>query len=150
MGYWNDPEQTAERFRPVPGASLQELAVWSGDRVRRDASGYLYFVARQDEMIKTSGYRVSPTEVEQVVSGSGITHAVAVGVPHSMLGQVIVLVAQASDATLDEQTLLERCQRELPAYMVPAKVYLVDTLPHTPNGKIDRAALAARYRGLFQ
>ncbi len=73
LGYWNDPERTAERFKPVPATSrgrglcLTEIAVWSGDTVRMDEDGYLYFVGRRDEMIKSSGYRISPTEVEEVV-----------------------------------------------------------------------------------
>jgi acyl-CoA ligase (AMP-forming) (exosortase A-associated) len=75
LGYWNDPVKTAERFKPLPGQRselpIAEMAVWSGDTVRRDGEGYLYFVGRRDEMIKTSGYRVSPTEVEEVVYASG-------------------------------------------------------------------------------
>ena len=71
MGYWNDPEKTAERFRPLPGREaglvLPEIAVFSGDTVRMDAEGFLYFIGRRDEMIKTSGYRVSPTEIEEVL-----------------------------------------------------------------------------------
>ena len=90
LGYWNDPERTAERFRPAPGQDpalpLTELAVWSGDTVRRDEDGFLYFVGRKDEMIKTSGYRVSPTEVEEVVYASGtVSEAVAIGVPHETI-----------------------------------------------------------------
>src|SRR5699024_7851110 len=71
MGYWNDPEKTAKHFRPTPGQPpelpLPEIAVWSGDTVRMDEEGFLYFVGRRDEMIKTSGYRVSPTETEEVI-----------------------------------------------------------------------------------
>ena len=98
LGYWNDPERTAERFRPAPGQDpalpLTELAVWSGDTVRRDEDGFLYFVGRKDEMIKTSGYRVSPTEVEEVIYASGtVSEAVAIGVPHETQGQAIVIVA---------------------------------------------------------
>jgi len=154
LGYWNDPAKTAERFKPAPGqpAGLPhpELAVWSGDQVRRDADGYLYFVSRKDEMIKTSGYRVSPTEVEEVAFGAGnIAQAVALGVPHPMLGQAIVLVAQTDAAGLTEQDLLAHCKRELPAYMVPAAVFLRDDLPRNANGKIDRAALSREFRELF-
>ncbi len=86
LGYWNDPAKTAERFKPLPGQRAElpiaEMAVWSGDTVRRDAEGYLYFVGRRDEMIKTSGYRVSPTEVEEIAYASGLVgDAVAVGRP---------------------------------------------------------------------
>lgn len=155
LGYWNDPAKTAERFKPVPGQPAElphpELAVWSGDQVRRDAEGYLYFESRKDEMIKTSGYRVSPTEVEEIAFGAGkIAQAVALGVPHPMLGQAIVLVAQCDDAALTDQDLLAHCKRELPAYMVPTAVYLCGELPRNANGKIDRAALSREYRALFE
>ena len=100
LGYWNDPERTAERFRPVPqtagGSPQLELAVWSGDIVRRDEEGFLYFIGRRDEMIKTSGYRVSPTEIEEEAYATGlVSDAVAVGVPHARLGHGIVLIATA-------------------------------------------------------
>jgi acyl-CoA synthetase (AMP-forming)/AMP-acid ligase II len=76
LGYWNDPAKTAERFRPAPGQPaglpLTEMAVWSGDTVRMDQEGYLYFIGRSDDMIKTSGYRVSPTEVEEAVYATGL------------------------------------------------------------------------------
>src|SRR5512138_230283 len=97
LGYWNDPEKTAERFRPLPSQRselpITELAVWSGDTVRQDAEGFLYFVGRRDEMIKTSGYRVSPTEVEEVLYASGLVgDAVSFGAPHPALGEAIVAV----------------------------------------------------------
>ena len=85
LGYWNDPERTAERFRPAPGhdasvAATPEIAVWSGDTVVADEEGFLYFVGRADEMIKTSGYRVSPTEVEEAAYATGLVRdAVALG-----------------------------------------------------------------------
>ena len=88
MGYWNDPEKTAERYKPLPGARaaglvLPEIAVFSGDTVRTDEDGFLYFIGRRDEMIKTSGYRVSPTEVEEVLYGTQLVgEAAAFGVPH--------------------------------------------------------------------
>ena len=108
LGYWNDPERTAERFRPAPtvaqGRPQPELAVWSGDIVRRDAEGFLYFIGRRDEMIKTSGYRVSPTEVEEEAYATGcVCDAVAVGVPHARLGHGIVLVASPPQGTAADQ-----------------------------------------------
>lgn len=158
LGYWNDPEKTAERFRPAPGQDpalpLAEIAVWSGDQVVRDEEGYLYFVSRKDDMIKTSGYRVSPTEVEEVAYLSGlIGGAAALGLPHAQLGQAIALVvtpaAQANNETL-ERELLAVCQRELPNFMVPARVIVRAALPHNQNGKIDRRALNAEYEHLFE
>ncbi|PWF47657.1 acyl-CoA ligase (AMP-forming), exosortase A system-associated [Massilia glaciei] len=147
LGYWNDPARTAERFRPLPaapGLALPELAVWSGDTVRADAEGYLYFIGRTDEMIKTSGYRVSPTEVEEVVYASGlVAEAAALGVPHPVLGQVIALFATPrAGAEVDVAALLTACRAALPGYMVPAMVELSPgPLPRNPNGKIDRRLL---------
>lgn len=155
MGYWNDPARTRERFRPAPGQSaglvLPEIAVWSGDQMQMDEDGYLYFVSRKDEMIKTSGYRVSPTEVEEVVFASGlVAEAVALGVPHPELGQAIVLLVHAGHGkTLEAARLLDYCREQLPTYMVPAHVAVREDLPKNPNGKIDRAALTAEYRDYF-
>lgn len=155
MGYWNDPERTAERFRPAPGRPkaicLPEVAVWSGDIVRRDAEGFLYFVGRRDEMIKTSGYRVSPTEIEEVIYSIGqIGAAAALGVPHPRLGQAIVLVATPPDGgRLDRERLLEECRRRLPQYMVPLLIAERGNLPRNPNGKIDRKLLAAEFDDTF-
>jgi len=156
LGYWNDPEKTAERFKPVPGQRkelvLTELAVWSGDTVRRDEDGFLYFVSRRDEMIKTSGYRVSPTEVEEVIYGTGLVReAAAFGVEHPVLGQAIVLVVLPVDGTpTDSDVLLEACKAHLPAYMLPHRVDWVEqSLPRNANGKIDRKALASERAASF-
>jgi acyl-CoA ligase (AMP-forming) (exosortase A-associated) len=155
LGYWNDPERTAERFRPVPpiapGRPLPELAVWSGDIVRRDAEGFLYFIGRRDEMIKTSGYRVSPTEIEEEAYATGlVTDVVAIGVPHPRLGQGIVLVASAAHSVPQNlESLLHTLRRRLPRYMVPLKVLWLETLPRNPNGKFDRAALRQELAQLF-
>ena len=152
QGYWNRPDDTALRFRPLPaalvpgreGVPLPEVAVFSGDTVRRDAEGYLYFVGRRDEMIKTSGYRVSPTEVEEAIHASGLVHEVlAVGIEHEVLGQVIHVGAvpaepARSDAELTA-ALQQHCRAQLPAYMVPAAVHWQRSpLPRNPNGKLDR------------
>jgi acyl-CoA ligase (AMP-forming) (exosortase A-associated) len=143
MGYWNDPKRTAERFRPLPGADgalATELAVWSGDSVTRDEQGFLYFVGRTDEMIKTSGYRVSPTEVEEVVYATGLVrNAVALGVPDSQLGQRIVLLV--SPDGVDVAALKARLKKELPLYMQPKDVVVRAELPRSPNGKFDRNLL---------
>lgn len=151
LGYWNDPARTAQRFRPAPGQDpalpLPELAVWSGDTVRRDGDGFLYFIGRVDEMIKVSGYRISPTEVESVLHASGLVSEVAVfGIDDATLGQaivaVVVPVAVADPQTVDRAALLAECKRRLPAYMVPAHIVLrPDALPRNPNGKIDRNLL---------
>jgi acyl-CoA ligase (AMP-forming) (exosortase A-associated) len=155
LGYWNDPDKTAERFRPAPGQPaglpLSELAVWSGDTVRMDEDGFIYFIARKDDMIKTSGYRVSPTEVEEVVYGSGlVAEAAAVGVPHPLLGQAIVAVVKPLAETFEGSALLEHCQRQLPNFMVPLQVVGRDSLPRNPNGKLDRKRLVSELQDLFQ
>jgi acyl-CoA ligase (AMP-forming) (exosortase A-associated) len=155
LGYWNDPAKTAERFRPAPGRHgalpLVEMAVWSGDTVRRDADGYLYYIGRDDDLIKVSGYRISPTEIEEALHASGLVDDVAVfGVPHPELGQAIVLLAVAPDG-LAGTALLKECQRRLPAYMVPAWIALrADAFPRNPNGKLDRKMLRADYVNLFE
>lgn len=155
LGYWNDAAKTAERFKPAPGQNpalmLTEMAVWSGDTVRRDEDGFLYFIGRRDEMIKTSGYRVSPTEVEEVVFASGmVSDAAAVGVSHPTLGQAIVIIAAAApNTTGDTAKLLDYCKRNLPVFMVPTHIEWRTTLPRNPNGKYDRPTLAAEMKNLF-
>jgi len=157
LGYWNDPARTAERFRPAPGQDPAlpgaELAVWSGDTVRQDEEGYFYFIGRSDDMIKVSGYRISPAEIEEVVHATGLVGEVAAfGVPHPALGQAIVVlaVAPASSAAVTPAALLKQCQRRLPAYMVPAHIGIrSEPLPRNPNGKIDRSALRQSCLSLF-
>jgi acyl-coenzyme A synthetase/AMP-(fatty) acid ligase len=155
LGYWNDPVKTAERFKPAPGRDpalpLVEMAVWSGDTVRMDEEGYLYFIGRSDDMIKVSGYRVSPTEVEEAVYASGLTaETVAFGVPHPQLSQAIVLLALPKDEGLSSAALLKECQRRLPAWMVPAHIALShEPFPRNPNGKIDRKLLQQSFLALF-
>jgi acyl-CoA synthetase (AMP-forming)/AMP-acid ligase II len=148
LGYWNDPARTAQRFRPAPGHDpalpITELAVWSGDTVRQDEDGYLYFVGRSDDMIKVSGYRISPTEIEAVLHATGlVSEAAAFGVEHPLLGQAVAVVAVAAGAeAASVADLLKECRRRLPAYMVPAHISLRgDNLPRNPNGKIDRNLL---------
>ena len=148
LGYWNDHEKTAERFKPAPnresGLTMTEMAVWSGDTVRMDEEGYLYFISRRDEMIKTSGYRVSPTEVEEVIYATEMAGEVAaVGVPHPVLGQsIVVIVAAREGHDLDVEALMAECKQRLPAYMVPSEIRLhAGNLPRNPNGKIDRKLL---------
>jgi acyl-CoA ligase (AMP-forming) (exosortase A-associated) len=150
QGYWNDAEKTAERYKLLPsrpgGLMLPEYAVFSGDTVRRDTEGYLYFIGRRDEMIKTSGYRVSPTEVEEVLYATKLVgECVAFGVDHASLGQAIQVIAtpSAGSATLDVAALLAECRQRMPAYMVPAGIEPAEgPLPRSPNGKIDRKLLA--------
>ncbi|PHV05296.1 acyl-CoA ligase (AMP-forming), exosortase A system-associated [Janthinobacterium sp. BJB412] len=156
MGYWNDPVNTALRYRVlaprVAGLTLPEIAVWSGDTVRKDAEGFLYFIGRNDEMIKTSGYRVSPAEIEEVVyARQQVAEAAAFGVPHPALGQAIVVVASVRDGVaLTPEELLAACRPELPGYMLPAKIVIwPESLPRNPNGKIDRKQLSLQFLASF-
>jgi acyl-CoA ligase (AMP-forming) (exosortase A-associated) len=140
QGYWQDAERTAQRFRAEPDSGL---AVWSGDTVV-EREGLLYFVGRDDEMIKSAGNRISPAEVEEAVVGDGVGEAVAVGVADERLGQAIVVVAAGDPAV--EAAVRERVRRLLPAFMQPARYVWKTELPRNANGKLDRAAIAAEVR----
>jgi acyl-CoA synthetase (AMP-forming)/AMP-acid ligase II len=153
LGYWNDAEKTAERYKLLPGRPgglmLPEYAVFSGDTVRRDAEGFLYFIGRRDEMIKTSGYRVSPTEVEEILYATRLVgECAAFGVDHPSLGQAIQVIATPPGGAeaIDQAALAAACRQHMPAYMVPAGVEAVPgPLPRNPNGKIDRKRLATEW-----
>ncbi len=156
LGYWNDHEKTSERYKPLPaqtlgrdtGVVLPEIAVFSGDTVRRDEEGFLYFIGRRDEMMKTSGYRVSPTEVEEILYATRLVgECVAFGVDHAKLGQAIqVVVTPPPGAPIDVSALLAECRARMPAYMVPAGIVVrAGPLPRNPNGKIDRKSLKSEF-----
>ena len=142
LGYWNDPGRTALRFRPAPHGGT---AVWSGDRVRGDESGLLYFVGRDDAMIKTSGNRVSPTEIEEAAMASGaVAEAVALGYPDDRLGEAIALIVRGEGP---EEKLRAWLRRELPNFMQPSAILWREDLPKSPNGKIDRERLKRELAG---
>jgi acyl-CoA ligase (AMP-forming) (exosortase A-associated) len=144
QGYWQDEARTAVRFKPAPSwSSYGGCAVWSGDTVRRDTDGLLYFVGRDDEMIKTSGNRVSPAEIENVATSSGAAaEAVAFGVPDTRLGQAIILIVRG-EGTLD--TLSAYLKAELPTFLLPKQIVWRDDLPRNPNGKLDRVAIRQEF-----
>ena len=157
MGYWNDAERTALCFKPLKarqaGLPLAEIAAWSGDTARIDEEGFLYFIERRDEMIKTSGYRVSPTEVEEVIyAAEHVAEAIAIGIPHPVLGQAIAVIVTARNAVQpDVDALLRVCKQHLPAYMLPSHIELREgNLPRNPNGKIDRKLLSQELQHLFK
>lgn len=146
LGYWNDVERTAERFRlvvrPDEPWRTPERAVWSGDTVVADEDGFLFFVGRTDDMIKTSGYRVSPTEIEEAAYATGLVRdAVAFGVEDAVLGQRIVMVVSPISGTLDVAELSTALRQSLPLYMVPTRIDVRHELPRSPNGKFDRALI---------
>ena len=141
-GYWEQPEKTAARFRPAPSASdYGGTAVWSGDRMVRGTDGLLYFRSRADAMIKVSGNRLSPGEVEDMALASGLAaEAVAIGKPDEELGQHVVLHVVAEDRE-DDDAMRAYFRREAPAYMMPKVIVWHAQMPVGPNGKVDRVRL---------
>jgi acyl-CoA ligase (AMP-forming) (exosortase A-associated) len=141
QGYWQDPERTALRFRDAPDWALSGgRAVWSGDTVVEGADGLFRFVGRDDEMIKSAGNRISPTEIEEaVLAGGEVAEAVALGVADARLGQAIVVMARGDGSV--EQALRARLRRDLPSFMQPGRYVWRAELPRNANGKLDRAVL---------
>lgn len=141
-GYWNSPELTAKLLRPNPLMAQNEWFMdtfaYSGDLVKRDEDGFIYYVGRKDHQIKTSGYRVSPTEVEALIMECpGVAEVVVFGLDDVALGQKIrALVALSGNITAKE--ILDHCRAEAPYYMVPRELFVVANFPRTANGKIDR------------
>jgi len=141
-GYWNNPEKTAEVFRPNPLLDPSnrhlETVVFSGDIVKRDAEGFLYYVGRRDAMIKTKGYRVSPTEVEERVTAiPGVAECVAAAYEEEDEIRLRVFMTLSSPAATAE-TVIGHCKRNFPFYLVPDDVVVLSAFPLTANGKIDR------------
>jgi len=141
LGYWRRPEDTARVLRPdprVPAERGGSLVCYSGDMVVEDEAGFLTFVGRADAMIKSQGYRISPTEVEEVVMATGAFRQVAViGLPDPTAGQRVHAVAVPSAEGCNGPAVLAAIADKLPAYMVPREIELVAMLPTTPNGKVD-------------
>jgi len=142
-GYWNDPEATARALRPGPFA--WEKVLHTGDLFRADADGFLYFVARKDDIIKTRGEKVSPKEVENALYAlPGIREAAVVGVPDPVLGLALkAVVATDPHAKLTAHDVIRHCARHLEDFMVPKLVEFRDALPKTESGKISRRLVAA-------
>jgi len=145
LGYWNDPEATARVYRPnplrPPGTPDVERVVFSGDIVRRDADGYLYYVGRRDRIIKTMGYRVSPDEVSAVLYASKqVQETIITAEPDDARGNLIVAhVVLAAGGTVE--ALRQFAATELPKYMQPARIQVHEQLPRTSSGKHDAKAL---------
>lgn len=140
-GYWEKPEETAKRLRPGPNPG--EMVLYSGDIFRTDAEGYLYFVARRDDVIKSRGEKVSPREVENVLYGMQGVHEVAVvGVPDPVLGQAVkAFVALRPGFSYSEREVIKYCLGHLESFMAPKQVVFVDALPKTDTGKIKKTGL---------
>jgi len=156
MGYWNDREKTAKIFKPIMtqqnGLPSNEIVAWSGDTVKMDTEGFLYFIERRDAQIKSSGYRISPTEIEEVLYDIEYVNEVAAfGAPHEVLGQgIVVIVTIKPEAKLEIEAIATVCKNKLPAYMHPHHIEIWDSdLPKNSNGKIDRYRLAEEMRRVF-
>jgi acyl-CoA synthetase (AMP-forming)/AMP-acid ligase II len=151
LGYWGKDAETRAVFRPSPFAPAafenRERVVFSGDLVRRDASGYLYFIGRRDGLIKSQGYRISPEEVEDLVINTGLVReACAFGVPDQESGQrpVVVVVPRVADDDIVDR-IRASCLEHGPQYLVPRVIRLARELPKTPSGKIDREMIRDAY-----
>jgi acyl-CoA ligase (AMP-forming) (exosortase A-associated) len=150
LGYWRNPEATKKVLRPNPVAPTEiasdERVCYSGDLVKVDDEGFLYYVGRRDAMIKSSGFRISPTEVEEVLFRSGkVRHAAVIGVPDGILGHVIkAFVVPREGDRVDVDKLLMYCAENAPQYMVPRCIEVLPELPTTSSGKVDYPALRRR------
>ncbi|MCP4095582.1 MAG: AMP-binding protein [Planctomycetaceae bacterium] len=148
MGYWGHPDLTANVLRPhpdpLPGHPKDALVCYSGDLVRQDEDGFLYFVGRRDNQIKSAGFRISPNEVEDVLCQVAPLRQVAViGVPDTVLGQHLVAFAipQENAGELNSATVLADCTAKMPRHMVPKEIHFVTELPMTSSGKVNYPAL---------
>ena len=150
LGYWNRPEDTARALRPnpllPPELGACEKVCYSGDLVKMDDDGFLYFIGRRDTMIKSSGFRISPTEVEEVLFQCGkLRGAAVIGIPDDTLGQTIKAFLVPKDGNaLDTDALLAYCAEKMPRYMVPKAFEVMSELPKTSSGKVDYPALRRR------
>jgi acyl-coenzyme A synthetase/AMP-(fatty) acid ligase len=141
QGYWNDPEETARVFRP--GCYSGETFLYTGDLFKKDEDGYLYFIARKDDLIKTKSERVSPKEIENALyEMNGIVEAAVIGVPDEIFGQAIkafIIADEKSEVT--EKDVMKYCMKNLEPFMVPKYVEFRNSLPKTASGKIDKKKL---------
>jgi acyl-CoA ligase (AMP-forming) (exosortase A-associated) len=154
LGYWGNPAETERRYRPNPLAPPElldvERVVYSGDLVRRDEEGYLYFVGRNDAMIKSGGFRISPEEVENLLIASGLVQeACAFGAPDpdEVVGEVVIATVslRAGVSADDRDQVRDYLVANAPTYMVPREIVVIDELPKGATGKIDRPAIARAY-----
>lgn len=150
LGYWSRPDDTARVLRPNPLLPPElgdcEKVCYSGDIVKMDEDGFLYFIGRRDTMIKSSGFRISPTEVEEVLFQTGkLQHAAVIGVPDEILGQSIkAFVVPRNGEPLDLEALQAACAAKMPRYMVPKAFEVLPEMPKTSSGKVDYPALRRR------
>jgi len=140
QGYWNDPAETAKTFRP--GRYRGETLLYTGDLFRKDRDGYLYFVSRKDDLIKTRGERVSPAELENTLASmEGVAEVAVIRVPDDILGSALKAFVVTNDRDVTEQSVLRYCKENLEFLMVPKFVEFKDSLPKLDTGKIDKKRL---------
>jgi acyl-CoA synthetase (AMP-forming)/AMP-acid ligase II len=149
-GYWENAEATDRALRPGPYP--WEKVLHTGDLFRADEEGFLYFVGRKDDIIKTRGEKVSPKEVENAIYAlPGIREVAVVGVPDAILGLAIrAVVVAEQDAGLTEHAVIRHCAAHLEDFMVPKSVEFRDALPKTDSGKISRRSVEAELRVAVQ
>jgi amino acid adenylation domain-containing protein len=140
-GYWEKPEATARKLKPGPLPG--EMVLWTGDYCRLDEEGYLYFVARMDDVIKSRGEKVAPKEVENAIMNiTGVRESAVIGVPDDLLGQAVkAFVVLDPGVTMSEKELQKECQKRLEGFMVPKLIEIVPELPKTTTGKIKKTDL---------
>ena len=148
QGYWEDAEATNRALRPGPNP--WERVLYSGDLFRSDAEGYLYFIGRKDDIIKTRGEKVSPKEVENVLYAlPGVREAAVIGVPDPILGMALkAMIVLTEPGVLTEREIITHCARHLEDFMVPKLVTFCWELPKTDSGKIRRSQLQAEALGV--
>jgi acyl-coenzyme A synthetase/AMP-(fatty) acid ligase len=148
-GYWKDPERT--RGVLVPGSAPTEMMLRTGDHFRLDEKGLLHFVSRQDDIIKSRGEKVSPTEVENVIYRlPAVAEAIVLGVPDPILGQAVcALVVPKAGETVHENEVKRACKKVLETYMVPTHVLCVEALPRTARGKLSRKLVMEHFHDLL-
>ena len=146
-GYWEKPEETAKKLRPGPLPGEQVL--YTGDYCRLDEEGYLYFVGRMDDIIKSRGEKVAPKEVESaIVAIRGVKEAAVIGVPDDVLGEAVkAFVVPEEGVTLTAKQIDGECRRRLEGFMVPKFIEFRDRLPTTMTGKVKKSELAAQEKG---
>ena len=142
QGYWNDPEETVRVFRP--GRYRGEVYLHTGDLFRKDEDGFLYFVARKDDLLKIKGERVAPREIEAVLlEMEEIAEAAVIGVSDPIWGQTVkAFVVRKTSRDLSPSAIQKHCRKHLEPFLVPKTITFVERLPKSANGKIDRKALA--------